>query len=356
MIERCKYRKPGMRLLICSLVLLQTLSAAGDPRIVRLAREAGSKGWIVYSAKTEKGDWDLFLMRPDGSHRRNITNTPGTNEIGARFSPDGKRILFRRIPLEIKFNHDWWGRAGRLVIAGAGGSNPVDYGEIPWASWGPDGRQLACLTRTGIEIRDTATRQVLRTLDRKGIYQQLYWSPDGKWFTGTANAFGEVWTVVRLNAATGEVNAVAKFQNCTPDWFPDSQRIIYSSRPANQEDADLEMAKAVGQPPGYGWTQLWSAKADGSQRSLIYGEDGKHVYAGALSPDGKYVLFTLSTSDGNEAAAEMRLMRMSDTPAIGGVSKALRKLHPHTKDGPVLPLGLGWEPHWTYTEIGGGKR
>jgi len=127
-----------MRLLICSLVLLQTLSAAGDPRIVRLAREAGSKGWIVYSAKTEKGDWDLFLMRPDGSHRRNITNTPGTNEIGARFSPDGKRILFRRIPLEIKFNHDWWGRAGRLVIAGAGGSNPVDYGEIPWASWGPD--------------------------------------------------------------------------------------------------------------------------------------------------------------------------------------------------------------------------
>jgi hypothetical protein len=29
-------------------------------------------GWIVYSAKTGGGDWDLFLMRPDGSNRRNI--------------------------------------------------------------------------------------------------------------------------------------------------------------------------------------------------------------------------------------------------------------------------------------------
>ena len=62
------------------------------------------------------------------------------------------------------------------------------------------------------------------------------------------NAFGAAWTVVRMNPATGEANAVAQFQNCTPDWFPDSRHIIYSSRPAGQNDADGgDAAKAVGQ-------------------------------------------------------------------------------------------------------------
>ena len=65
-----------------------------------------------------------------------------------------------------------------------------------------------------------------------------YKARDGQSLTGTANAFGAMWTVVRMNAATGEANAVAKNQNCTPDWFPDSRHIIYSSRPPGQMDAD----------------------------------------------------------------------------------------------------------------------
>ncbi len=342
-----------MRHLICLLMLAAT-APAQERGSARLAREVAGEGWIVYSAVTSKGEWDLFLMRPDGSQKRNITNTPEFNEVGGRFSPDGTRILYRRIARDIKFNHDWWGRAGHLVIANADGSGQVDYGEMPWATWSPDGRQVACLTRTGIEIRDLATKQIVRTVDRKGIYQQLYWSPDGKWFTGTANTFGESWTVVRMNVATGEIIPIAKFQNCTPDWFGGSGRIIYSSRP-KQEEVDPQLGKAVGQPPGYGWTQLWIAAADGSARSLVYGEDGRHVYSGAGSPDGRYVLFTRSLTDGNEETAVMGLMRMSDAPIIAGESKALRKIHPNSKDGPVLSLGAGWEPHWSYARIGGVK-
>jgi Tol biopolymer transport system component len=344
--------------LICSTVLLfaTVLSAADDPKTGQLRKEVASKGWIVYSAKTERGDWDLFLMRPDGSHRRNITNTANSNEIGGRFSPDGKKILFRRIPPDVKVHHDWWGRAGQLVIANADGSEPVEYGEFPWASWSPDGKQVACLTKAGIEFRDVATRQVLRSLDRKGIFQQLYWSPDGHSFTGTANAFGAAWTVVRMDASTGAVNAVATNQNCTPDWFPDSRHTIYSSRPVNQQDADGgQAATAVGQRAGYGWTQLWMADAEGKEHSLLYGEDGRHIYGGAVSPDGRYVLFTRSLTDGNEESAVLGLMRFSDAPVIAGESKALRKLHPNVKDGPVLSLGSGWEPHWTYARLGAAK-
>lgn len=316
-----------------------------DPRTAGLADEVRSSGWIVYSARSKSGDWDLFLMRPDGSSTRNITNTPTFHEAAPRFSPDGKRLLYRRLERVDEIDHDRYGFAGELVIADSNGENAVTVGkagELPWASWSPDGQQLACLSLEGIEIFDLASATVVRRIPRKGIYQQLCWSPDGRWFCGVSNHFGESWTVVRMDVETGEVNAVNSFQNCTPDWLPDSQRLLFSFRPGNQD--------------GYGWTQLWAADGDGGSRALLYGHDGYHVYGGVTSPDGKYVVFTSSIRDGGgaeRAGAPMHLMRLLDSPMIQGESPALRKLLPETTDGPVLSLPEGWEPHWTYSETEG---
>src|SRR5260370_31609069 len=120
-----------------------------------LATEVSNKGWILFSAQTEKGDWDLFVMRPDGSQRRNITNTPNANEIGGRYSPDGKRILFRRIPQGVVIQHDKGGALGQLTFPNSDGSGAAQYGgegELPWAGCGADGKQLASLTKTDMEI------------------------------------------------------------------------------------------------------------------------------------------------------------------------------------------------------------
>lgn len=344
-----------MRLFAISLAAVPALLAF-DAQTDALTKEVAPKGWIAYSARSEKGDWDIFLMRPDGSRKRNITNTPGTNEMGPRFSHDGKRILYRRIPPDVKIRHDRWGTMGKLVIANSDGSKPEEMGDYPWATWGPDGKQIGILLPTGIEIHDIATKTLVRKLDRKGIYQQLFWSPDGKWFTGPANLYGENWTVIRVDATKGEANPIAKFQNCTADWFPNSRRLIFSSRPAKQEEADGgALAGKVGQKTGYGWTQLWSADGDGSNRLLVYGEDGRHVYGGAVSPDMKYVLFTLAPTDGGFEASEIHVMRLNNAPMIGGESKALRTLHPNANSGPYVKLTPGWEPHWTYAAIGGVK-
>jgi hypothetical protein len=97
------------------------------------------------------------------------------------------------------------------------------------------------------------------------------------------------------------------------------------------------------------------ADGEGTGSQLVYGEDGCHVYGGALSPDGAYVLFTKSLKDGGgseRSGGAICLMRLSDAPTIGGESKELREKHLHTKDGPVLELRQGWEPSWTYEEIG----
>jgi Tol biopolymer transport system component len=315
-----------------------------DERSVQLAQEVRDKGWIVCGARGENRTWDLFLSRPDGSQRRALTNTPDFEEGAPRFSPDGSKLLFRRVAAGTTLSHDTWGFQGRLMIANAHGTNPQPVGvdkEYPWGVWSPDGKQISCLTLKGIQIVDLATKTVVRQWPRKGIYQQLFWSPDGKWACGVAN-LGEAWTIVRLNIETGELNAVHRFQSCTPDWFPDSRRIIYSSRPAGQR--------------GYGWTQLWMADGDGQHAELIYGEDGRHIYGGALSPDGKYVLFSRGTADGGgseSSGAPLCIMRLADAPTIGGPSQDLRAVHPKTKDGPILHFADGWEPHWTYAEVGG---
>ena len=47
-----------------------------------LAGEVASRGWILFSTKTGQGDYDLFLSRPDGSSRRNLTQTLDANEFG----------------------------------------------------------------------------------------------------------------------------------------------------------------------------------------------------------------------------------------------------------------------------------
>jgi len=322
-------------------------STAPDQRVTQLAEEVAQRGWIVYAARSaENGTWDLFVMRPNGAQRRNITKTPEYDEGGPRFSPDGKRLLYRRFPKGTVIHHDLWGFQGNLMIAAADGTNPVEIGgdrEYPWASWSPNGKQIACLTMKGIRVVDLETKEIVRQLPRKGIYQQLFWSPDGKWFCGVANA-RIMWTIVRMNAETGDLNVAHEFQSCTPDWFPDSKHIIYPSRPAGQK--------------GYGFTQLWMTDGAGKEPRMIYGEDGYHIYGGALSPDGKYVLFTRCANDGGgseRSGAPICVMRMADAPAIGGPSLALRKVHPNATNAQLLQLVDGWEPHWTYAEIEVGK-
>jgi Tol biopolymer transport system component len=312
-----------------------------EPRVIALSEELHGKGCIIYSTRTDKGDWDLFLMRPDGSDRRNITNTPGFNEAAARFSPDGQKILYYRMPKDVPVDNNKYGLYD-LVIADTEGTNPVVWGnDYHWASWGPDGKRLACLSIKGIRLIDLSTKKTIKELNRKGIVQQLVWSPDGKWFIGTANGLGQYWNIGRISEMTGKINAVSETDryNCTPDWPADSQHVIYSRG----------IIPSVG-----GWAQLWMADGDGKEKRVLYAEEGRHIYGGCVSPDGRYVLFTRSQQDLGEvdnSLTTMAIIQFQNAPVIIGKNEALRKAYPDAGNGPVLHLSWGWEPHWTYAAI-----
>jgi Tol biopolymer transport system component len=326
---------------------------ASNPAVQKLREEVSNRGWLLFSGRNPGGDYDLFLCRPDGSAARNVTQTPEWTEFGGRFSPDSKRMLYRRLPKNPQakpghaINHDLWGATGELVIANADGSSPVVLGkdgELPWASWSPDSKQFACLYKKEGKIRivDVTSKSVVKEMPREGIFQQLFWSPDGKRLCGTANQQGRDWNIVALDLDSGKVTQVSRNLCCTPDWFQgDPARLIYSCR-----------VEGVGSD--YGWTMLMQASADGKERNLVYGERGRHIYYGCTSPDDKYVVFAVPENDGG-TDAELAVARLADTPIIVPDDyKPLQALYPNARSGPALRLGLsGFEPHWTYAELGG---
>lgn len=332
-----------IRWFAAALPLAGTLdSPAADPRAPDpLATELRSRGWIAFSAPTERGDWDLFAMRPDGSARRALTSTPDHHEAGVRFSPDGRRLLYYRMARSEAVDNNTYGTFD-LVIADADGAHPVVLGRgLPWASWGPDGQQLAILNPKGVQILEVASRAIVRTLPRQGIVQQLVWSPDGQTFAGTANGLGAFWNIGALPAAGGSLKAVSETEryNCTPDWCPDSRRIVYSRG-------------IIPEHPGH--AEAWIADVDGKHRAMVYAEAERHVYGACPSPDGKYLVFTRSVADlgvvGNSQTT-LAVVRWSDTPMRGDDSADLRQRYPSAKPSRRLDLGPGWEPHWTLTEL-----
>jgi Tol biopolymer transport system component len=312
--------------------------SAAEPEPAGLARELRDRGMIGFCAVGEGGDWDLYVARPDGTGRRKLTDTRAYNETGVRFSPDGKRVLYYRQPATEPVDNNTYG-THELMIADADGANAMSLGRgFAWASWGPDSKTIATLAPRGIRFVDVATGKVIRTLPRSGIIEQLVWSPDGRALVGTANGLGPYWNIGALAADGGsKIAAVSETEryNCTPDWMPDSRRLIYArgTIPEKNERA-----------------QLWIAAPDGGGRRMLYAESGRHIYGGAASPDGRHLMFTRSVEDlgkVDHAKTTIAIIRLADTPMLGDDDPALRRRFPDARPGARLDLGPGWEPHWT---------
>ncbi|HYG34214.1 MAG TPA: hypothetical protein VEC99_05495 [Clostridia bacterium] len=178
------------------------------------------------------------------------------------------------------------------------------------------------------------THKVVRELARKGIVEQLVWSPDGKWFVGTANGLGQFWNIGLVHGTTGEVRALSETEryNCTPDWAPDSQHVVY--------------ARGIIPEKG-GHAELWIASINGKERFRAYAEPDHHIYGACVSPDGKYLLFTRSVADlGRVNGTTMAIIRCPDLthPATNSNSGVVML--------PRIDLEPGWEPHWTQSAPG----
>jgi hypothetical protein len=324
--------------------------APNDPAMERargrLASDVAGLGSIVYAARSEAGAWDIFACRPDGSKVRNLTHTPEFSEGYPVVSPDGGRILCRRIGRDEAFDNNAHGSQGVPVICDSNGTVLRVLGAngaFPWACWTADGKGVVCLSAEGIDVVDLSTMKRLQRFDRKGCFQQITAGPDGRSLSAVANSLGASWAVARFDLITGEVTGVNVGDSCTPNWFPDGKTLIFSRRPSGQQ--------ANG---GYGWTQLWAGSSDGKEQRLLCAEDGRHLYGGHVSPDGAFAIFTGNQAEDGDPGARgsrMSVIRPDDAPFILGSCPETRARFPHAIAGPMLALPEGWEPWWTAADL-----
>lgn len=109
---------------------------------------ADGRWLLTASRRGSKLGWVLYVMRPDGTDQRRITD--GGNPFYARFSPDGRRVVF--------FDNGRDERSGIWVVDVDGKNNrlvlPVttepkaNAPRIGSACWSPDGQRIAVLLST----------------------------------------------------------------------------------------------------------------------------------------------------------------------------------------------------------------
>ncbi|HUT15915.1 MAG TPA: hypothetical protein VMY98_06690, partial [Anaerolineae bacterium] len=120
------------------LIMGSSSTATPPPVLTRADLVIGpALGKIAYTAKDNPdANWDIWVMRGDGSDPRRLTEDPG-NDLSPTWSPDGKRIAFVS------------DRDGNkeIYVMNADGNEQIDLTRDPsedWTpAWSPDGTKIA---------------------------------------------------------------------------------------------------------------------------------------------------------------------------------------------------------------------
>jgi Tol biopolymer transport system component len=263
--------------------------------------DAKPRGKIVFSGGS-LGSTDIYTVRADGSHFRQLTNTPVTEQSpswapdgksfvyvkaegngsiyrmkagGGRprllfkegnsggaiiqypaWSPDGRRIAFTSARLGGTWTIWTYGLDGRLV--------EVTRTLSDHPTWSPNGRQIAYSSQYGVSIvgfRGGRPRPVPHTSSSDAY---PVWSPDGKWIA--VRSLNPDWRQHEVDsldvvnpAGTVRKRVLSGGRISPQSWSPTSDAILVS--------------RAFGKP-GAGQSQLFIVPLDGGRPRPVDGTNG----------------------------------------------------------------------------------
>jgi Tol biopolymer transport system component len=138
--------------LLSTIGLASLVTAAGGASAPTRTTAAGvvRNGLIAFgSNRTTPRNEEIYVMNPDGSGERRLTNAPG-HDSGPVWSPDGRKLAFLRFP-QGEGPHP-----GDIVVVNVDGSGEHRVtrlsGAAPDPAWSPDGRTIAYAGNYGIYL------------------------------------------------------------------------------------------------------------------------------------------------------------------------------------------------------------
>ncbi len=254
-------------------------------------------------------------------------------------------------------------------------------------AWSPDGRWIAFSMAGDIWKIPAAGGTAVALTSAPGYHFEPAWSPDGRWIALTIDVDGNL-DIGLVSADGGAVEELTTHPHVDiePEFTRDGSAILFASARAGsfdlyRIDIDTGDLTTLVDGPGHqvqpaispdgrrmaylgpvegrlGTGGIWTAGADGSDRSLVHYEETSYRTQPSWSPDGARILFVSDEAGSNDVVS---------IPADGGTtarltSHGMNELGPVTspdgsriaftsnQDGPqalfVMPAGGAREEDW----------
>lgn len=255
----------------------------------------GSNGMIVFQSNRD-GNYDLYVMNPDGTDVRNLTNHPAS-DTGPVPSPDGRRIAFQS-------NRDGDNEIYVLDLESGTQTNLTKNKANDYSpTWSPDGKFIAFVSDRDAILLDEARGLWLNNIyimetDGSNVrrltndnltngYGGLNWSPDGGSLAiclSSFTSYGGYFSlgIHRLDLSDLTLTRLtfdSATNQCDPKWSPDGSQILYVVS-------------------GSGFSNIYVMNADGSSQVNLSTDSSAYDTSPSWSPDGKYILFSSNLGDG----------------------------------------------------------
>jgi hypothetical protein len=237
---------------------------------------------IAYECYVET-NWEIFVMRADGSDPVNLTRTPHEQEHYPQVSPDGTKICFS---VDAGEGRD---AVRSLYVMDSDGRNRkklVDQAREPF--WSPDSKVIGFLPQEyskfnvidfftkGMSFYDLATGKIEAHPNSARLHH-LYnpsFAPNGKWIVSTVHAGMGFDHAILAIEAHGDKIVNLKIPGCRPCVSPDGKQLAWGSGDHEVVLAPIDLES--------------DAPAVGPWRLRI-GDQTNETYHVDWSPDSRFV-------------------------------------------------------------------
>lgn len=203
--------------------------------------------------RTKKSDKQVFMADFDGTNLKQITRAKNPH-VSPTFSPDGRFITytsFENANPDIYMYDTKTGRKTRVTF-----SKGLDSG----ANWSANGKVIAYSGGVGgkvniytVNAKDRKNRKVL--IQGNGLDVDPTFSPDGKYMAFVSGRYGNPHIFAAKLAWSGDTSVkvisdkrltYAGWYNATPDWSPDSKKIVFAGYDKDIDRFDIFMMNPDG--------------------------------------------------------------------------------------------------------------
>jgi len=261
-------------------------------------------GWLVFDSDRD-GDYDVFIMRHDGSEQTNLTSSPAGLDRQPVVSPDGTKIAF--VSTRSGTEHIWVmnrdGSGAEQLTSTVGNLNRAKE-----PSWSPDGTMIAFSGRNpspeqwDIWVMDADGDNQENLTNDSATDGRPEWSPDGKLiFDSTRDGPQQLFT---MNADGSGVTPVPNALGGNATWSPDGEWIAFTG-PGIGGSGSCPGATSP--------MDVWITRPDGSGRTNLTKLGGAEDGEAAWSPDGTTIAFMSARPGGTCAEREIYLMDTDGT-------------------------------------------